>query len=94
MAAVKWKEGESPLLEVLFTTSIILPTLLLRTDALLFLMFLGEGKTQISGAEDNSKIFFKTNISNHGLAAVCSAGFTGFRDVKISSSDTRMLTDP
>lgn len=62
MPAVKRKEGESPLLKVLFTSSITLPTLLLRKDALLFLTFLGEGKAQISGdmtakTEDNSKIF-------------------------------------
>lgn len=64
MPAVKLKEGKSPSLKVLFTSSIILPTLLLRKDALLFLMFLQESKPQIPGdmtvkTEDNSKDLLK-----------------------------------
>lgn len=64
MPAAKRKEGQTPLLKVLFTSSIILPTLLLRKDALLPLMFPGEGKAHVSGdmtakTEDNSNIFKK-----------------------------------
>lgn len=64
MPAVKPKEGESPLLKILFRSCIILPALLLRKDALLLIMFLGEDKTQISedmtaNTDDNSKNFLK-----------------------------------
>jgi len=99
MPAVKLKEGESPLLKILFTSSIILPALLLRKDNLIFLMFWGEGKTRISGdmtarTEDNSKNFLRLTCVIMALLQFAVLDSLVFQSVKISFRDVRILTDP